>query len=159
MSATDDDLSIATVYAAEDGVQELLRRGGIVDFYGTTLDLAQNRVRSFEQWQLPFMQAMIEALYQKHRAGGPVVGPVLRESKKAGHPHYRPGKHEIVLPSQAVYWTDLVLCHELAHALTPDSSGGNRAAHDLAWRRTYCALVSEVVGREASMLLQSALNL
>lgn len=160
MTAVDDDLSLATVYAAEDQVLNLITRGGIVDFYGSVLDLSECRVRSYEPWQIGFMQGVVNGLYEKHRDDRvPERPPVLRLSKRAVDACYRSGKHTITLPLQPWAWNDLVLCHEVAHALTVTMSRGNRTAHNYDWRKMYTSLVSEVIGPEAGLLLMNQLNL
>jgi putative metallohydrolase (TIGR04338 family) len=159
VTAVDDDLSLDTVYTAENVVLGILDRGGAVDFHGSTLDLSRIKVRRWKPDQLLIMRGIVDGLYQKHRTTGPQRSPALRSSRKAVKAFYQGGAHEIVLPLQPWAWNDLVLMHELAHSLTTGTGRGNRAAHNLAWRKMYAALVSEVIGPEAGLILMNQLNL
>jgi len=156
----EDDLAITTIYAAEDAVLKVLDQGGTVDFHGSTLDLSQIKVRRYTPSQVPFAKGMLHGMYQANR--GPGVredSPTLRISKRAyRRAVYQPGKHEIVMPQSQWAWNDLVLMHELAHALTPHTGRGTRAAHGREWRKMYAALVSQAIGPEAGLLLMNGLD-
>jgi putative metallohydrolase (TIGR04338 family) len=154
------DLSVKGIYATEALVGRILNEVGVVDFYGSTLDLPANGLRQFTPQLLPIMTGMVEGLYLSHRREGtPLKAPTLRASKRAyTTAHYHPGKHEIMLPLQRWAFSELVLLHEIAHAAVGGSHSGQRSAHGKAWRATYAALVRDAVSPEASLILMDALN-
>jgi len=160
MTAYDDGLSLATIYAAEQNVATAVQTGGAVQFLGgSTLDLGQCRIRTYRPDQMPLLQGMIGALYERHNGTRRQKLPQLRVSAKAyRRAWYDTGQHAIVLPMMRWAWNDMTLMHELAHACN-GFAHDQRAAHGLAWRRLYAVLVADVVGPEAGLLLQAALDL
>jgi putative metallohydrolase (TIGR04338 family) len=154
----DDRLATKTLYAAENRVLAMLDRGGAVDFHGSMLSLDGCKVRRFEPFMAPAVQGMINGLWPAH--GGTGRAPLFRISERAGggRAWYSRSAHEIVLPLHRWAWNDLVLLHELAHALT-SATHNQRSAHGHEWRKAYAALVSDVVGPEAGLLLMDALDL
>ena len=154
----DDSLATKTLYAAEDRVLGMLDRGGLVDFHGSMLSLDGCKVRRFEPQQAPIVQGMIDGLWTAH--GGKGSAPLLRISKQAGggRAWYSRGGHEIVLPLHRWAMQDLVILHELSHGIA-NVGHNQRSSHGHTWRRTYAALVSDVIGPEAGLLLMDALSL
>jgi putative metallohydrolase (TIGR04338 family) len=156
----EDGLAVATIYAAEDAVLKVIDGGGTVSFFGSTLDLSRIKVRRYAPSDVPFVRGMLHGLYQAHRGPGVrAASPTLRVSNRSyRRAVYYPGKHQIVMPQAQYFWNDLVLMHELAHALTEGNGRGQRAAHGKNWRKQYASLVSEVIGPEAGLLLLNALD-
>ena len=155
----DDALSTSTIYAAENNVTAMVERGGAVEFFGSTLDLRQCAVRTYTPDQLPLLQGMVTGLYGTYRYGVREQAPTIRISPRAyRRAWYSPGVHEIVLPGARWAWNDMVLCHEIAHAASGCGHDA-RSAHGKAWRAIYAAMVAEVVGPEAGLLLQAAFDL
>jgi len=159
VTAYDDSLSLATIYAAEQNVAIAVQTGGAADFFGSTLDLGRCTIRTYRPDQLPLLQGMVGALYERHNGTRRQKLPQLRVSAKAyRRAWYDTGDHAIVLPMARWAWNDMTLMHELAHACN-GYAHDQRQAHGLAWRRLYAALVADVVGAEAALLLQAALDL
>lgn len=159
MSVTvyDDSLSTKAIYSAEDTVLRILDEGGVMDFHGSRLDLGGCRVRRHNPAQLPMVRGMVAGLWQARRSDRPA--PMLRVSERAyRRAWYSPAAHEIVVPRRQWAWNDLVLCHELAHALA-ETGHDQRSSHGKVWRREYCALVTDVIGAEAGLILMDALAL
>jgi len=155
----DDSLSTKTLYAAEDNVAKAIKRGGTADFFGSSLDLRQCAIRTYTPDQLPIMTGVVAGLYAAFGRGVRQQPPTLRLSKRAyARAWYSPAQHEIVLPAREWAFTDIVLCHEVAHACT-GCGHDQRSAHGHPWRKTYCAIVAAVVGPEAGLLMRAALDL
>lgn len=156
----DDSLPLATIYAAERQVERILKQGGTVEFYGSTLDLRDCSIPTYHPAALPLLQGVVNGLYAAHRdPDQPVAPPVLRFNDKPRRTSwYQSGTHEIALTKTTDFMNGLILAHEVAHAA--DGKGHNqRSAHGKSWRRIYAAMVRDLVGPEASLLLQDALHL
>ena len=156
----DDKLSVQTIYAAEDMVGRVIRDGGTVDFHGSQLWLGNCRIKEYTPDQEPLLRGIAAGLYTRHRLPGrPDLPPTLRISRKAyRRATYFGARHEIVLPSQRWAMNDLVLAHEVAHACA--GNGHNqRSGHGKQWRAVYAAIVSDLIGPEAGLLLMDALDL
>jgi putative metallohydrolase (TIGR04338 family) len=155
----DDALPTSTIYAVERNVAEAVQRGGEADFFGSRLDLDRCHVQEIQPAMLPVWQGIVNGLYESRRSDVRQQPPTLRISTRAyRRAWYSTAAHEIVLPQQRWSLNSWVLLHELAHALT-DGGHNQRSAHGRLWRQTYCNLVYEVIGPEASLLLMSAMDL
>ena len=153
------EMSVRDVYAAENVVLATIRKGGIVDFHGSLIDLRDNRVMEFDRDHLPIMAGMIGGLYRANwQPGMQEEPPTLQVSERAhSRAVYRNWDHSIVLPKHGRWaWNSLVLLHELSHSMV-ESKRGQKAAHGIPWRRQYAALVGQAVGAEAGLLLLDAL--
>jgi putative metallohydrolase (TIGR04338 family) len=153
----DDLLPLNAIYAAEDSVIAALKRGGPVDFFGSAIDLDGCVFREYTPLQIPFVQGMVSGLWAQQR--GDMPPPSLRLSDKAFvKATYTRSKHEIMLPRSRWALNDLVVLHELAHAL-----GGldhdQRSSHGKTWRKEYAHLVARVCGTEAGVLLMASMDL
>lgn len=153
-----DTLTVKTIYATEDNVGRLLKRGGQIEVHGQLLRIQP--VQPFNRHMLPLMQGMVNGLYLAHRRPGtPAQPPALNTSERAyAKAWYTPATHTIVLPRRQWAFEKIVLCHEVAHACV-GAAHDQRSAHDSPWRKTYAAMVAEVVGPEAGLLLQAAFQL
>lgn len=135
------DADRAAVYAAEDQWSSVMDRGGPVDFFGSTLDLApQLRFGTFDA-----MSAYVDRLVA-------VIGcePVtVRHRRGATRAHYSDGV--IAIPSTTTWaCRESVVLHELAHHLAGSAHG-----HDLVFRASMLALVERQLGPEAALLLRT----
>ena len=155
-------MSRAAVYAAEDQWSALLDRGGIVDFFGSRLDLPQQRrfgdiesVRRYVEHVLqlgPVRQAFPDPL--------PVT---VRERAGQTKAHYEPDKQVIAVPMQAAWaGREAVVLHELAHHLSVGrfmQEGGPVPGtddwHGPRYRLAMCRLVAAVLGDTAALLLRA----
>lgn len=155
----DDALSTATIYAAERSVAEAVKRGGAVEFFGSTLTLDGCTVHDLDPRTIHIWQGVVEGLYERHRTGTRQQPPEIAVSRRAyRRAWYSPATHTITLPAAQWAWNSMTLLHELAHALT-DGGHDQRSAHGRQWRAEYASLVAEVVGPEAGLLLQAAFDL
>ena len=161
MKHYDDALPVATIYAAENNVAAAVKKGSAVQFLGgSTLDLDRCRIRNYSPAQIDLLRGMVGGLYYTFRNKGTrQQSPDIRISTRAyRRAWYNTATHEIVLPASQWAFNDMVLAHEIAHACSA-SGHDQRSAHGVAWRKTYAAIVAEVIGREAALLLQAALDL
>jgi putative metallohydrolase (TIGR04338 family) len=155
----DDALPTRTIYAAENNVARMIQRGGAVEFFGSTLSLRDCKIDDLTPASLHIWRGVVEGLYERHRRGTRLDPPEIVVSHRAYHrAWYSPATHTITLPMAQWAWSSFVLMHELAHALS-DCGHNQRSAHGHIWRKTYCALVAEIVGPEAGLLLQAAMDL
>ena len=144
------DTDRAAVYAAEDQWSAALNRGGVIDFFGSRLQLpVQTRFGS-----LPAVQQYVEQLVAMYPDVRPVSARHRRGDTRA---HYSNG---VIAIPMAATWAcrESVLLHEFAHHLNLGSCDGSHApqpAHGPRFR----ALMVELVGRaqtlESALLLRS----
>lgn len=156
----DDQLTARDVYRIEDMVTQVVRAGGDFDFHGSRLWLGNCRIATYTPDQQPLLSGITAGLYGKHRAPGrPDAAPALRISRRAyRRAWYSNAEHRIVLPNQRWSLNDWVLAHEVAHACA-GVGHDQRSSHGKPWRRVYAAVVSDLIGPEAGLLLLDALNL
>lgn len=136
------DRDRAAVYAAEDQWSAALDRGGLMDFFGSSLELpVQLRFGELEA-----MQAYIDLRAVEHPEHGSVRVRVRRGAMKA---HYDEGV--IAIPAQSWACRESVLLHEFAHHL----NRGHSPAHGAAYRRVMLDLSESVLGEQAAFLLRT----
>ena len=143
------------LYAAEDQWSAALDRGGVVDFFGSRLDLpVQRRFGDLDAMQT--YAAFVLGLAPV-RAEFPDAGSV-RVRVRAGQrkAHYEPNAAVIAIPV-AEQWAarESVLLHELAHhcACSIDPAAGVR--HGGLYRSTMLCLVEAALGGQAALLLRA----
>lgn len=139
------DADRSAVYAAEDQWSAVLDRGGVIDFFGSTLDLPCQR----KFGALEHMQQYVSAITPEQLTTQPIT---VRARKGPTRAHFDPIKNEIAIPMD-VTWAarESVLLHEVAHALTY----GNHAdlTHGRKYRITMLALVREHLSPQAELVL------
>jgi putative metallohydrolase (TIGR04338 family) len=158
------DQQRARVYAAESLVCRIYDRANqsgspAIDLHGSTIILPiERRFASIESMQ--HYADRVLALAWVHsawpeRAGVPVTVYTRRGQARA---HYEPISATIAIPphehNQAWAMRELVLLHELAHHLTPEPV----APHGPEFAQNHLALVSEIIGPEAGLLLRTAMH-
>jgi putative metallohydrolase (TIGR04338 family) len=150
-------VSRSAVYAAEDQWSAVLDRGGVVDFFGSRLDVpAQRRfgdlasVRAYAEAVLA-LRGVVDAY--------PATGPVLvRERRGQTKAHYESQDHTIAVPLQSLWAArEAVVLHELAHHVAWCAGLCSAGAdwHGPAYRRVMCDLVAIVLGDTAALLLRA----
>lgn len=145
------------MYAAEDQWSAVLDRGGVVDFFGSRLDVPiQRRFGDLGSVQR-YVDAVLAmpALVQSY----PAVDPIhVRERAGQTKAHYEPSTATIAVPLRTQWAArESVMLHEVAHHLTmSEQTGGERPPwHGSEFRRTMCALVAIVLGDAAALLLRA----
>lgn len=149
------------VYAAEDQWAAVLDRGGVVDFFGSRLDVARQRrfgdlaaVREYVSWVLER-----PAVRAEYPAAGPVV---VRERAGQSRAHYESASATIAVPMRDAWAArESVVLHEVAHHLACCRTGtgpgqpSRREWHGIAFRQAMCRLAEAVLGEPAGLLLRA----
>lgn len=156
------DLHRSSVYAAEDQLGRALERGGVVEFFGSTLTLPIERRFA----DIPSVQRYVDSVLAVVASNGVVVPPVhVRE--RAGHAraHYEPARGSmtavIAMPLHLVdgrRWAgrESVVLHELAHHLCAhDARARSEPAHGPLFCGHLLALHERVIGPESALLLRA----
>lgn len=152
-------MSATAVYAAEDQWSALLDRGGVVDFFGSTVDLPTQR----RFGDLASIRAYVDAVLAGPavRAAYPGAGPVaVRARAGRQRAHYEPASATIAIPVSA-RWAgrESVVLHEVAHHLACSRAGdagrGRRSWHGAQFRAAMDVLVDEVLGAAAALVLRA----
>ncbi len=144
------DVDRAAVYTAEDQWSAAIDRGGVIDFFGSRLQLpVQTRFGS-----LPAVQQYVESLQAMYPDIPPVSARHRRGDTRA---HYSNG---VIAIPMAATWAcrESVLLHEFAHHLNSGSCEGaqsSQPAHGPRFRVLMVALVGRAQTPESSLLLRS----
>lgn len=149
----------SALYAAEDQWSSVLDRGGQVDFFGSRIDVPMQLrfgdIASVQEYvdRVLAMPAVCSAY--------PAAGPVrVRERSGQRRAHYEPATATIAVPMRDLWaGREAVVLHELAHHLAcsagvPASPSGRRW-HGAEYQAAMCALVTEVLGAQAALLLRA----
>lgn len=146
-------------YSAEDRVIQSLNwaaesQTGIitVDFHGSMLLLEQDK----KFGDVASMQTYVDMIW-------PLVGtgpaPTVRASRSGRRSLYRGRDHVIHMSMERWSRREIVLLHEIAHAVVRCTTGsGAVPAHGPVWRRTYPAVVEAAGMGTASLLLRDAFS-
>ncbi|MDO8309779.1 MAG: TIGR04338 family metallohydrolase [Actinomycetota bacterium] len=157
----------SVVYAAEDQWAAVLDRGGVVDFFGSRLDVPPQRrfgdlaaVQTYVSWVL-----QRPAVLAEYPEAGPVV---VRERAGQSKAHYEAALASIAIPMRTAWAArESVVLHEVAHHLAcsvpergsaPGSKPGppsRRQWHGIEFRRAMCRLAEVVLGEPAALLLRA----
>lgn len=139
------DRDRTAVYAAEDQWSSILDRGGRVDFFGSTLQLAPQRRFA----DLASVSRYLDRALSLVNFTGPPV--TVRQRKGGSRAHY--GDGVIAIPIQHL-WSgrESVVLHELAHHL----SAGSEPAHGPFYRQHMITLVGAVQSAESALILTAA---
>ena len=147
----------SAVYAAEDQWSAVLDRGGIVDFFGSRIDVPMQR----RFGDLASVQTYVEAVtsLESVRAQYPQAGPVaVRERSGQLKAHYEPATATIAIPFRSAWaGREAVVLHEVAHHLACSRGvpAGSRRWHGPEFQAAMCVLVSAVMGEAAALLLRA----
>ena len=146
----------SAVYAAEDQWSAVLDRGGVVDFFGSRLDVpAQRRFAD-----LASVRAYVAGVLALPGVVGayPDAGPVMvRERRGQGRAHYETATATIALPTASLWaGREAVVLHELAHHLACSAvDPGEAGWHGAPFRDAMLLLAAEVLGEPAALLLRA----
>ena len=156
---TSRDQHRSAVYAAEEQWGRQLARGGSVDFFGSPLQLPQERRFADIGAVQRYVDAVMGLIGVITRWPG--VPPVrVRERAGTGRAHYSEGV--IALPLQGLVgerWAarESVVLHELTHHLVAHTHPGV-AAHGPEFCGDEVLLVGIALGPEAALLLRAAFD-
>lgn len=155
----------SAVYSAEDHVGRILERGGVVEFFGSTLTLPIDRRFA----DIASVQRYVDAVLAV-QADDDLVVPPVRVRERAGHAraHYeagiRTGFAVIAVPLHLVdgrRWAarESVVLHEIAHHLCAnDSLARGESAHGPIFCGRLLALHDRIIGPESALLLRAELT-
>jgi len=151
------DFQRSRVYDAEHLVHRIFDRSAqypVIEVAGSRLTLpVERRFGSIESVQLYVGQVLALAWVRQSwaRAAVPVV---VRERAGSAQAHYERAGSEMAVPGyrSGSGWAlrELVILHELAHHLAPDIE----IAHGATFVGRMIALVEEIIGPEAGLLLR-----
>lgn len=145
------------MYAAEDQWSAVLDRGGVVDFFGSRIDVPDQR----RFGDLSSVQRYVDAVLAMPAlvVAYPDLGPIhVRERAGQTKAHYEPSTATIAVPLRTQWAArEAVVLHEVAHHLTLSEHAGRERPpwHGPEFRGTMCALVAIVLGDAAALLLRA----
>ena len=156
------DAARARVYAAEHQVRRLFDSAethGVrtVHTFGSSLTLpVERRFASVESVQT-YVDAVLGLSWVRADYPGAATPVAVRARRGRGKAHYEPLPPTIAVPLHdgdgAWALRELVVLHEIAHHLAADDVG-----HGARFVGCFTALVSEIVGPEAGLVLRGALH-
>ena len=147
------DVQRAKVYAAEDQFSSLMNRGGVVEFFGSKLDIpAQKRFANLES-----IQTYVQVLFTQINLD--LKPPHVRERKGCAKAHYEHQKLEIAIPvsGPSARWAlrEAVILHECAHHLASNLAPGSEPPHGPTFTACMLYLVQVALGDQARLLLSA----
>ena len=148
----------SAVYSAEDQWSAVLDRGGVVDFFGSRLDVPmQLRFADVDS-----VQAYVDRVLARDRVveAYPRAGSVtVRPSRSRVRASYRPDAKAIDLPGELWAGREAVVLHELAHHLVCSTGQAPASAarrwHGVEFLDAMDVLVLEMLGESAALLLRA----
>lgn len=148
----------SAVYAAEDQWSALLDRGGVVDFFGSRIDVPMQ----LRFGDVASVQAYVDRVLalEAVRRDYPEAGPLLvRASRSRMRARYLPDEQVIELPGELWAGRESVVLHETAHHLAcsrgiaPARTSGRW--HGQEFRSAMEFVVTQMLGEAAALLLRS----
>lgn len=148
----------SAVYAAEDQWSALLDRGGVVDFFGSRLDVPmQLRFADVASVQAYVDRVLaVEAVRIEYPDAGPLG---VRASRSRTRARYLPYQQLIELPGELWAGRESVVLHETAHHLAcsrgiaPARTSGRW--HGAEFRAAMEFVVTQMLGETAALLLRA----
>ena len=138
------------VYAVEHAVTDIMDRGALVNFHGSTLDFSLNPDIKFAQ---PIdAQRWVDLVWSSLDRTDPP--PMVRAGKGHRRAYYTHSTHTITLPRDRWALRALVVGHELTHAIV----GRSGRDHGPEFRREYIDIVRRFVSPEAALILAEGLD-
>ncbi len=151
-------MSASAVYAAEDQWSGVLDRGGIVDFFGSRMDVPMQR----RFGDLETVQAYVDLVLMQDdvRREYPAAGPItVMTSRSRTRALYLPESFSIQLPAELWAGRESVVLHEVAHHLAcsvgvaPARTSGRW--HGAEFRSAMHTVVTCMLGDAAALLLRA----
>jgi putative metallohydrolase (TIGR04338 family) len=148
----------SAVYAAEDQWSAMLDRGGVVDFFGSRIDVPmQRRFADLDSVQAYVDRVLSEPMVEsRYATAGPVTVQASRGRTRA---LYLPDTQTIQLPSDLWAGRESVVLHEVSHHLAC-SVGVERERSSVRWhgaqfREAMTIVVTCMLGEAAALLLRA----
>jgi putative metallohydrolase (TIGR04338 family) len=143
----------AKVYAAEDQFSSLMNRGGVVEFFGSKLDIPeQKRFANIDSIRV-YVRVLFAQLHLN------VIPPSVRERKGCAKAHYEYENSVIAVPvyGESARWAlrEAIILHECAHHLAAKLAPGGQPAHGPIFTSCMLYLVQVALGEQARLLLSA----
>ncbi len=147
------DAQRAKVYAAEDQFSLLMNRGGVVEFFGSKLDIpAQKRFASLDS-----IGTYIQVLFTQLELD--IEPPQIRERRGCAKAHYEFENAVIAIPvsGESARWAlrEAVVLHECAHHVAAKLGHLGEPAHGPTFTACMLFLVQIALGDQARLLLSA----
>lgn len=143
------------MYAAEDQWSAVLDHGGVVDFFGSRIDVPCQR----RFGDMPSVRRYVEAVLALPAVtkAYPDAGPArVRERAGQSKAHYEPATGTIAVPLRTQWAArESVVLHEVAHHLTCSGRTVPDQWHGPEFCRTMCEVVAIVLGEASALLLRA----
>lgn len=141
---TERDSDRARVYEAERSVRNLFDHAGTaVSIHGSTIVIPDERKFA----SIESIQTYVDRLM--NHLGKP-YGITVRERKGERGAHYEPWSNTIAIPDNEWARREIVVLHEVAHALSMGDGHGPK------FRKAYADVMRAALGHEAEFLLTAA---
>lgn len=141
------------IYSAEDQFSAILNRGGVVDFFGSTINVPSQR----RFGDIDSVETYIDMVFEIMTSHYPLAGkPRVRVRKGMTRAHYEFNSETIAIPiSDQWALRETVILHEYAHHLTAHQYGDAVPAHGREFAATMLVLINHVMGDSAALLLRT----
>ena len=141
------------VYMAEDQFSAVMNRGGLVDFFGSHIDIPiQRRFGGIDSVK-GYVESVIAVMTETYPL---LPTPRVRIRKGSTRAHYEFPTHTIAIPvSDQWALRETVVLHECAHHLTWFKYGANTASHGSEFTASMLELVSRILGEGPALLLRA----
>jgi putative metallohydrolase (TIGR04338 family) len=144
------------VYSAEDQFSAILNRGGVIDFFGSQIDVEpQRRFGDIDSVRVyvDHVTQMVTSQFPQYKS---IDSPGVRIRKGVSKAHYEYETKTIALPVTD-QWAlrESVILHEYAHHLTSFRPSHGMAPHGPEFTAAMLTLVSIVLGESAALLLRT----
>lgn len=146
------DRDRSLVYSAEDLWSKALDRGGVVNFFGSTFTVPQQKIFG----DLSAMQRTVDFWLQSEaiRSHFPGLSPLLVRGRKGERKaHYEPDGVIAIPLDQSWACREAVLAHEFAHHCSWVETA---PFHGTAYRQAMIKVTEVAFGVEAALLLRAA---
>jgi putative metallohydrolase (TIGR04338 family) len=143
----------SSVYQAEDQFSAVCNRGGLVDFFGSSIDVPIQRrfgdIDSVKRY-VKFVIGLMEDSYPQ------LTIPRVRIRKGSTRAHYEFSTKTIAIPvSDQWALRETVVLHEIAHHVAWFKFGGSVKPHGGEFTACMLELVDRTLGEGAALLLRA----
>lgn len=143
----------SNVYKAEDQFSAVCNRGGLVDFFGSHIDIPiQRRFGDIDSVR-GYVDSVISLMAEKYPT---LTTPRVRVRKGSTRAHYEFSTNTIAIPiSDQWALRESVVLHECAHHVTWFRYKANVAPHGSEFTACMLELVGRIMGEGPALLLRA----
>ena len=142
----------AAVYAAEDQLSRLLASGGVIDFHGSTLDIAPEQ--TFQE--IAEIQEYLDAIRWTSWGHGDLIAARMCASRATTTAEWRAPNLIRVPVKQGWAMRESVVLHEYSHHVQFHRTGAT--SHDEDFCQTLLGLVEYAMSPAVALLLRAGLT-